>query len=49
MRRIPALQFQQDRSIEQGSRILQLMAELDETGPRSDSSDGDRGPEQTSR
>ena len=49
MRRIPALQFQQDRSIEQGSRILQLMAELDETGPRPDSSDDDRGPEPTSR
>ena len=49
MRRIPVLQFQQDRSIEQGSRILQLMAELDETGPRSDRSDGDRGPEPTSR
>ncbi len=49
MRRIPALNFQQDRSIEQGSRILQIMAELDETGPRSDSSDGDRGPEPTSR
>ena len=49
MRRIPALHFEQDRSIEQGSRILRIMAELDETGPRSDGSGGDRGPEPTSR
>ena len=49
MRRIPALRFQQDRSIEQGSRILRIMAELDETSPRSDAPDGDRGPEPTSR
>ena len=49
MRRIPALNFQQDRSIEQGSRILRLMAELDETGPRSDGADGDQGPKPTNR
>lgn len=44
LRRIPQLDFQLDRSIEQGARILKILTGI---GERADESPGEGGPETT--